>query len=75
MDPAAEDMFDNGSFRRRRKRFKRFGKGENGSSRGSKVVPKVEQFSNEFTVMESVMGQVPNRSVENLLILDHTVMV
>ena len=23
LDPAAEDMFDNGSFRRRRKRFKR----------------------------------------------------
>ena len=31
LDPAAEDMFDNGSFRRRRKRFKRKGNTDNSS--------------------------------------------
>ena len=58
LDPAAEDMFDNGSFRRRRKRFKRFST----TTRGESATSRQKANSKEFDFrLETVMGQVPNR--------------
>ena len=65
LDPAAEDMFDNGSFRRRRKRFKRFGRGETPAPTRPKLNCKIAsriEFGSEYR-LEPVMGQVPNRLV------------
>lgn len=57
LDPAAEDMFDNGSFRRRRKRFKRFST----TTRGESATSRQKANSKEFDFrLETVMGQVPN---------------
>lgn len=55
-------MFDNGSFRRRRKRFKRFGRGETPAPTRPKLnckVPSSIEFAAEYR-LEPVMGQVPN---------------